>query len=190
MSRDATAAPVLRAANVQVTMTSPTSCDVTMALTIEGAKDIDHRVDAAHIDRFEVHGARRVGDIRTIGRTQSLVLQPEQATYELRYRAEQSATMTDRCPLWLPSVPTDGVSRAVRLTVDLPPATRPGGTMPSFVWTGTHGVATLGNLPAFVRVPFATDSSASPMGVGPVMDAVAVIVLVVGSVVWAWRRKR
>ena len=183
-------ASVLRAADVRMVVTSPTTCDVTMIITVDSAQDIDHRIDAAHVELMDVTGARRVGDIREIGHTQSLVLQPERPTYELRYRAEQSPAKASRCPLWLPTIATDGLSRAVTLTVDLPPSAVAGSTMPAFDWTGTHGVATLGHLPAFIRVPFGFEGDTPAWGIGPTMDAIGgvVMVLAIAAGMRRWKR--
>ena len=41
----ASAAPVLREADVDIVVTSPTACEVTIALTVDGALEIDHRVE-------------------------------------------------------------------------------------------------------------------------------------------------
>jgi hypothetical protein len=54
------------------------------------------------------------------------VLRPDQAAYGFRYRAVQAAPRAHRCPIWLPTAPTDGRSRPVRLGIDLPPATAAG----------------------------------------------------------------
>src|SRR5262245_43485430 len=143
------AAPVLRSADLAITITSPTSCEVTMALQVDAGADIDHRIEAFDGSRIEVagiRGARQVGDVRAIGRTQSLVLRPDTGSYELRYRAAQPADRVNRCPIWVPAAPTDGRSRSVRFQVDLPAATTPGTSMPALTWTGGHGALTLGHL--------------------------------------------
>jgi len=189
----AIAAPVLRNADVHITVTSPTSCEVRIALTVDGIREIDHRVDAAAASRtelIETRGAQRVGEVRAIGRTQSLVLRPDQPAYEFSYRVRQPEDLRDRCPIWLPAVPADGRSRAVRLQVELPPGTRPGGSMPAFAWSGNQGSARLGHLPAFVRVPYAPEGVTPGWSIGSIMDAVAVLAFAVASAVWAWRRRR
>lgn len=219
----AVAAPVLRSADVRITITSPTSCDVTMSLTIDGATEIDHRVDAptpspqggfppspqggfggqageqaggqaggqaAGIELVGVRGALRVGDIRAIGRTLSLVLRPDHAAYEFVYRARQSNDRAYRCPIWLPAVPADGQSRAVRLHLDLPPGTAHGASMPALTWIGAHGSTTLGHLPAFVRVSYGSEHESRWWSIGQVMDALAVAVFAGATVIWVWRRRR
>jgi hypothetical protein len=192
-SADAFAAPVLRSAEVQITVTSPTSCEVAVALAVEGVSEIEHRIEVfegSHIELVGIRGARQVGDVRTVGRTQSLVLRPDQAAYGFRYRAVQPAPRVHRCPIWLPTVPTDGRSRPVHLEVDLPPATAAGNSMPAFTWAGGHGAATLGHLPAVVRVPYAPEGTAPGWGIGSVMDALAIAVFAIASAVWMWRVRR
>jgi hypothetical protein len=189
----AIAAPVLRSADLQITVTSPTSCDVAMALAVEGVSEIEHRIEAfegSHIELIGIRGARQVGDVRAIGRTQSLVLRPDQAAYGFHYRVVQPAPRLHRCPIWLPTVPTEGRSRPVRLQIDLPPATVAGSSMPAFTWTGVHGAATLGHLPAFVRVPYTRAGEARHWGIGPVMDALAIAAFAAATAVWTWRVRR
>ena len=163
-----------------------------MTLTVDGAREIDHRLDApdAGIDLIDVRGAERVGDVRTIGRTQSLVLRPRSASYEFRYRARQPAGREYRCPVWLPAVAADGRSRAVRIQVDLPTASVHGEAMPAFNWSGSHGSTSLGSLPAFVRVAYAAEGASPGWGVGQVMDGLAIGVFAGASALWVWRRRR
>jgi hypothetical protein len=195
---DDTDAPVLRAADVNVTMASATSCEVTMGLTVEGAEDIDHRVDANRVELLQVTGAQAVGELRTIGRTQSLTLRstqapmsrPLQAEYHFHYRAQLAEGREFRCPLWLPTVPTDGQSRAVSLKVDLPAGSQPSDSMPALSWTGRHGETTLGHLPSFIHVPFAPPGDTIPWSIAQKMDALTVVVILGASVIWLWWRKR
>ena len=192
-SSTVSAAPVVRSADLKITVTSPTSCDVTMVLAIDGGADIDHRIEAfegARIELAAVRGARHVGDVTTIGRTQSLVLRPEAGSYELSYHATQPAAREHRCPIWLPAVPTDGRSRAVRLDVDLPLAATPGASMPAFTWTGAHGTATLGHIPAIVRIPYVPPGETRGWGINSMMDAVAIAVFAVATAIWTWRARR
>jgi hypothetical protein len=189
----AAAAPVLRSADVQITVTSPTSCEVALALAVEGISEIEHRVETFEGSRIElvgIRGARQVGEVRAIGRTQSLVLRPDQAAYGFRYRVVQPEQRMHRCPIWLPTVPTDGRSRPVRLDIDLPPATAAGDSMPAFTWTGVHGAATLGHLPAVVRVPYTREGDARGWGIGAVMDGLAIAAFVGATAVWTWRVRR
>ena len=187
------AAPVLRSADLTITVTSPTSCEVTMALAVEGGSDVDHRIETFEGSRIElaaIRGARQVDDVRAIGRTLSLVLRPDAGSYEFSYHSVQPAGREHRCPIWLPAVPTDGRSRAVRLEVDLPAETTPGTSMPAFTWTGAHGAATLGHLPAVVRIPYTPAGEARGWGIDSMMDALAIALFAAATVVWTWRARR
>jgi len=184
---------VLRDADVSITVTSPTACEVAIALTVEGAPEVDHRVerfDGARIELLETRSAQLASAVRTIGRTESLVLRPETAGYSFRYRVEQPDTSSGRCPIWLPALPTDGRSRAVSIRIRLPPGSTPGPSMPAFDWTGTQGSTRLGHLPAFVRVPYAAEGESPGWDIGRVMDAVAILVFAAASAMWAWRTRR
>ncbi len=165
-----------------------------MTLTVEGVSEIDHRVETfggGRVDLVDMRGARQVGDVRSIGRTQSLVLRPDQATYGFRYRASQPASFADRCPIWLPAVPTDGRSRAISIRIQLPPGSTRGRLDAGIRVDGSASARPgLGHLPAFVRVPYTADGEAPGWGIGRVMDAVAVIVFGAATAVWAWRRRR
>lgn len=172
-----------------------------MGLRIDGASAIEHRVDTGSsegnstgadsgIELLDVEGATQVGDLRTIGRTRSLVLQPDRSNYGFRYRARLSQERESRCPLWLPTVPTDGQSRAVTLRAELPVGSAIFSSMPAFEWTGTHGEVTLGNLPAFVHLSFGSQGASVGWGIGAVMDTLTLVVIAGASAMWLWRRKR
>lgn len=198
----AIAAPLLRSADIRLIVTSPTSCEVTMALTLEGATEVDHRIEAFEEAR-SAGGADGVNGVellalahaqqiarRAIGRTYSLVLRPEQPSYELRYRVRQPESRRDRCPIWLPAVPTDGQPRSVRLQIALPSQAVPGTSLPTFAWTGSHGSTMLGHVPAFVLVRYGSAGESRGWDVAQAMDATAIAVFAGGSLVWAWRRRR
>ena len=172
-----------------------------MTLTIEGASEVEHRVDAGAtppaggvgergIELLDVKGATQVGSVRTIGLTESLVLQPEQREYGFRYRARQSADRGYRCPIWLPAVPADGESRAVALHVELPQDASPRRSMPALSWSGSRGTTTIGHLPSFVHVPFAGAGASPGWDVGALMDWAAIGVFALATAAWVWRRKR
>jgi hypothetical protein len=163
-----------------------------MTLVINGAAAIDHRLESPQgtkVDALRIEGAREASEPRAVGSTQSLVLTPEHGVYTLTYRVEQAAARMYRCPLWLPAVPADGVSRAVTLRVELPPETAPGNTMPRFTWNGRGGTATLAHLPAFVLIPYSAVGEAAGWDVSTVMDLAAVSVFVGASAIWVWRRR-
>jgi hypothetical protein len=118
---------------------------------------------------------------------------PGSHRYELQYRVVQTKEWAYRCPVWLPAVASDGRARSVDIEVTLPPAARPaGGSFPAFRWDGGTGRATLGNLPAFVRVPYVAAGESRPpvRDLGRTMDLVAVGVLLAGSAWWVVRRRR
>ena len=173
-STSAAAAPVLRSAEVQIAITSPTSCEVVLSLVVDGAAQVEHRIAAAEGSRIElldVRGAQQAADVRAIGRTQALVLRPDGASYGFRYRVVQPDAQTERCPIWLPTVPTDGRARSIRFAATVPPGSTAGWSMPSFTWTGTHGTATLGHLPAVVRIAYAAEGEPRRWSIAELIDA-------------------
>lgn len=188
------AAPVLREAAVDVAITSPTTCDVTMTVTIDGAAEVEHRIQSfgspEDVQLISIGQAGQVGAIRAVGRTQALVLRPQGDAYRVSYRVRQTAERATRCPIWLPTVPTDGRSRAVRLRVTLPADAVPGSSMPALQWAGRTGSATLGHLPAFVRAPYTLPGEPKPWDIAGRMDTVTVVVFAAASAIWAWRRRR
>jgi len=185
------AAPLLRAADAQIAFLSPTSCNVELTLTVDGASEVEHRievVDGARVTLLGVEGATG-SDIRTIGRTQALAVQPDTGRYTLRYRVEQPLSRAERCPLWVPAIPADGRTQSVALRARIPDGATAVGTMPQFTWVGHEGTSLVGHLPAFVRVPYAAAGAPSPWSIAAVMDAVSVITLAVASLLWARHRR-
>lgn len=188
----ALAAPVLASADARIRIESPTACTVELAITIAGASQVEHRieaVDGSRVELLEVSGAAQIGETRVVGRTLSLQLARSQPAYALRYRVQQPEWRRERCPLWLPSIPADGRSRNVRLTVQLPAGATPGGTLPGFAWIGERGEATLGHLPAFVRVVYAEAGRTPPWDVSRVMDVITLATLAVASALWLARKR-
>lgn len=186
------AGAVLRSAQVTMTVPARASCRVSMTLLIDGAAAIDHRLevlDGTIIDELSVKDAHAPGEPTMVGRTRSLVLTSAQSPYTLSYRVQQPAEREFRCPLWLPAIPTDGVSRAVTLQVELPQGATPGSTMPRFTWTGSSGAATLAHLPAFVLLPFATAGESPGWDVSSLVDAAAVLVFGGASAIWLWKKR-
>ncbi len=187
----------LHSAAVNATLTSPTSCEVTMALESTAAGDIDHRLEASagtEIELLAVRGAE-TGSHHQIGSTRSLVLRPGARTlYQIHYRISQPEERAFRCPVWVPAVATDGRSRSVTIEVALPEGSAPrGSSFPALSWGGPRGTATLAHLPAFIRVPFAGSSTSPGTGlldVARTMDVVAIAVMAVATAGWLWRRKR
>jgi hypothetical protein len=188
----ARAAPVLRSADIQIVIRSADACEVTMTLAVEGGGPIDHRIEAredSQITLGAVRGARQVSEPRTVGRTLSLVVETTTSEYALAYSAQRPGAQ-NRCPMWVPAAPADGVSRAVRISVELPSGMTAGGTMPAFTWNGPTGTTTLGHIPAFVRVPFAPEGESTIWDVSTAMDGLAILVFAAASGIWIWRRRR
>lgn len=192
----AAGAPVLRSAEARIVFSSPTSCAVDLTLRVEDPSTpsgaVEHRIEASDGSRIEllgVYGAAKIGEPGAVGLTRALVLRPEASVYTLRYAMDQPPDRANRCPLWLPTVPADGRSEAVRLLVRLPAGATPVGTMPAFTWTGEEGAAMLGHLPAFVHVPYALPGAPAPWNIARVMDLVSVATLILATLAWA-RRSR
>ena len=192
----ATAAPMVRSADVRVTFSSPTSCTVELALSVNGHDmEVEHRVEAAPAGRVEiigVDGASVVGDVRQVGRTRALLVRPDgNRPYTLRYTTDQPSDRAGRCPLWIPTVPTEGRAQAVRIVARIPEGATAVGTMPAFTWSGGEGTATIGHLPAFVRVPYATAGTPVPWSIAAIMDAASLTTLAGATLAWMrLRRKR
>ena len=190
------ATPVLRAADARIIIASRTSCDVRLSVTIDGATEVEHRLSTADGDSWRlvnVEGARAIEPVRDIGSTQSLRLRPTGTSYVLQYHVEHREPLRDRCPIWLPTIPTDGRSRAVRLTIELPPGSitgAPGTTLPAFEWHGTTGAATLGHLPSIVRVPYAAKGEAVPWSLPGAIDTLAIGTFAAAAAAWIWRVRR
>jgi hypothetical protein len=189
----AAASPMVLSADVDVRVASPTSCEVTIALRVEGAIEVEHRIesfDAAVVQLEELQGARAVAGPQTIGRTQSVVLRLEHSDYRLRYRSERGRARGERCPIWVPTIPSTGKLGTVRINVRLPDGSRPSGSMPALTWSGPIGTTALAHMPAFVRVPYATPGAPAAWDVSRMMDSLAVTFFVASSLVWLWWRRR
>jgi hypothetical protein len=164
-----------------------------MDLVVTGATEVDHRIEAfdgSRIDLVDVRDARKIDDVRTIGRTRSLVLRPGSGQYRFRYRAFQPADRANRCPIWLPAVPTDGRPGGVRLSMDIPLASSASSTMPTFTWNGAHGSAALAHLPSHVAVTVGPEGGPRPWDVGRIVDVVAMAFFVAASAAWVWWTRR
>jgi hypothetical protein len=185
------AAPRLTSADVRVGFESATTCSVDMTLHVDEAPEVTQRIevmDGASVDALEVAGATVASPPRDVGRTRVLVTRADAGAYTLRYTARQPPGHPWRCPLWVPTVPADGRSAAVRIAVRLPVGARAAGTMPTFAWSGEEGTATISHLPAFVRVPFAASGDPSPWNIPRVMDILSIATLVLATLAWARRQ--
>ncbi len=120
---------------------------------------------------------------------------PGRNEYIARYRIRTAEGAIDRCPLLVPSVPTDGVSRSVRIDVEVPQgATVLRSAFPAFTWKDRRGSVTIGHIPSFVRVPHA------PRGVpvawrdtvdpARVVDAAALSTIGLSTLAWIVLRRR
>jgi len=195
------AAGELREATINVAFGSPTRCEVDAAFTIDRSdgREIEHRLqvlDGASAELMGIVGHMSLsGSPTTIGRTQSLILRPPASGlhgYGLRYRVTHPAAAGYRCPLWLPTIATDGRSRGIVISVSLPDGAVPaGGGLPPLVWRENRGTARLGHIPAFVVVPYSRAGEAGPgWSISRVMDATAVAALACASALFLWRRRR
>ncbi|MGD9903074.1 MAG: hypothetical protein AB7U83_06360 [Vicinamibacterales bacterium] len=185
------AAPVLRVVDVAVDLGSPSRCDVSLTITLDDPPaSVAHQLDTlagATVVLLGVEGGSAEPPQRS-GRTRRLDVRPAARSYTLRYRVEQPARGDFRCPIWLPVIPADGRSRAVRISATLPEGATAAGTFPAFAWSGRTGRVTLGHLPAFVHVPFAAAGAAPPWSLARVMDGLSLAVLVAATFAW-WRWK-
>lgn len=189
---DAFGAPVLRSAVVEVRFLSPVVCEVAMTSAVDGAATVEHRIEVApntQVELVNLRGGSMERPPAAVGRTRALVVRPAGGDYTLDYRVQMPPDRAHRCPLWLAAVPADGRSRNVRIEVAIPEGATPAGTMPAFSWAGALGTATVGHLPSFVLVPFATPGTPRPWDVSRVMDTVAVATLVLASLAWMWRAR-
>jgi hypothetical protein len=165
---------------------------VALAVTVDGAPPaVEHRLEMLEGARATLDGLDGAVAAPPVAAGRTLVLQvgPSLPTYTLRYRVIQPESGAFRCPVWLPTTPADGRSRAVRVTVTLPEGAAAVGTFPVFAWRGTTGTVALGHLPAFVRVPFAGADVDPPWNLARLMDRVSLGVLAAASLLW-WRRSR
>lgn len=194
------ASPVLQRANFAVAFTTPTACDVEAEFTVAGlSAPVEHRLHTDSAATVELLAAPSQADAVTPADDAGahvLHVRPSGTgsdTYAIHYRVVQSERDAYRCPLWLPTVPTDGLSREVHVRVSLPSGATPGaGGFPTFEWTDGGAVASLGHVPAFVHVPFRAPGDARAPGwdVQKTMDTTAVVLLVAGMLTFAWRRKK
>ena len=160
---------------------------------------IDHHVlstgDVA--PRVTVLGAI-AGETSIVGRTARVPLSltgTGRNEYSVRYAVTLPAAARDRCPLLVPAAPTDGVSRTVRLEVDVPrEASRLPGEFPAFAWDGLRGAVTIGHMPSFVRVPHVAPGAPvtwrDTFDVRRAVDVFALAIIVISTLAWTALRRR
>jgi hypothetical protein len=186
------ATPHLTSADARIEFLSPTSCRVELTLGVDDAPEVTHRIEVVEggsLELIDVTGAATT-PAKEVGRTRVLTTRPQAEVYTLRYAVQQPAGRPGRCPLWVPTVAADGRSAGVRLAVRLPAGAVAAGTMPTFKWSGEEGTATIGHLPAFVRVPFALRGEAAPWNIARGMDFFSIATLLVATLAWARSRRR
>jgi hypothetical protein len=201
----AAAEAVLREARLVVSFNSPTTCQVAADFTVDAADgstgEVEHRVhvlEGASVTLTDTEGGARVaGPPLVVGRSLALRLEledPGVRAYGLRYQVAQPEAGAYRCPIWLPTTPTDGRSQEIWIHVNLPAGAVPvGGGLPALAWEGNRGTVRVAHVPAFVRVPFrlaGEPSGVAGFNVTRLMDAVAIGVLACGTALFAWRRRR
>jgi hypothetical protein len=184
------ASGVLRSAQAEITQASPLDCEVRLTLTVDGATEIEHRLATFAGSVVTLLESPPAEAPRDVGRTKALIVRPAPGTYALHYRVQQPPEGAFRCPLWLPTTPADGRSRAVQLAVTIPDGAAAAGTMPAFTWTGRRGTATTAHLPAIAIVRFASPGEARPWDIARVMDLTAMATLAAATAWWLGRARR
>jgi hypothetical protein len=204
VARDAAAAPVVNGANVHVVLTSPTSCDVEAAYTIQVDRPEPipftlQTFDGTHVELVSVNGAAVASaDLQHSGKTTIFSARPAvpgTLTTNVRYRVTQTSEWSYRCPIWLPAVPTARRPGGVAVQVELPAGVAVAGTtMPPLRRTQSGGVASLSHIPSFVRVPFLAPgeprSGVTGWDVSRIVDVATIVVLLGSSLVWLALRER
>ncbi len=187
-----------------VRIQSPTTCQVSarLSVTASGPTRVDHRLlvdPGSRVVEVEVKGADVTAEApHAVGRGLSLaVIVPEvgRHSYDLRYTVIQNPAWASRCPAWLPAIPASGASQSVRFNVTLPEGARPGDTFPRFTWNDQgQGQVVLANVPALIRVPYHPAGSkvgwTASLGLSWMVDAAAVLLLLMASVGWLVMRVR
>jgi hypothetical protein len=176
-------------------------CDVTARFVLDTSQPeiVEHRLlsSGGQAPEFAVLGGL-AGGVEIVGRTVRLpvsIAGSGRNEYLVRYSAALPPADPERCPLLVPSAPTDGVTRAVRIEVELPSDTRRlPGEFPAFTWSGRGGVVTIGHMPSFVRVPHvAQDAPVAwrrTLDVRRTIDFAAMATIALTTVGWIARRRR
>lgn len=194
------AAATLRDARVTVVF-GPGGCDVTSRFAIDTAEPavVGHRLMVASraVPKFVVIGglAGVAEAIATSVRLPVSLAGSGRNEYSVRYHASLADATDGRCPLLVPDVPTDGVTRSVLITVDVPAgATALPGGFPAFAWHNGRGTVTISHIPSFVRVRYASPGAAiawrDTLDPARVIDVIAVSTITVSTLAWVVLRRR
>jgi hypothetical protein len=193
-------AGTVRDAGISVVF-SARGCDVTSRFVLDTSQPeiVEHRLmlSGGEPPDFVVLGAVG-GRAEIVGRTARLPISITGAgrnEYHVRYSASPPGGAPDRCPLLVPSAPTDGLTRAVRIDVEVPVGTRRlPGEFPAFTWTGRRGAVSIGHMPSFVRVPHvAQDAPVAwrrTLDIRRMIDFAAMATIALTTVGWIARRRR
>jgi hypothetical protein len=177
------------------------ACDVTARFVVDTAEPswIDHIVMlvSGEAPAFAVTGAV-AAPVQIVGRTAKLpvsLVGSGRNEYKVQYRYAVPPAPGDRCALVVPAAPSDGQSRAVRITVTLPPDTAllPD-SFPALTWNDRTGQVDLGHVPSFVRVPFsqagAPLSWCETVDVRRMVDVAAVLTIAIATALWLLATRR
>jgi hypothetical protein len=193
-------AATLRDARVTVVFSSA-GCDVTSRFVVDTSEPevVDHHVmlSSDAMPRFVVLGAI-AGQASVVGRTARVPMSltgSGRNEYSVRYSIALPLAARDRCPMLVPGAPTDGVTRGVRLEVEVPAgASRLPGEFPAFAWDGARGAVAISHMPSFVRIPHLPEGSAvtwrDRVDVRRILDAAAVTIIGVSTLAWVALRRR
>jgi hypothetical protein len=194
------AAATLRDARMTVVF-APGGCDVTSKFVVDTADPavVEHRlmVSSGAVPEFVVIGGipGRADVIARSARLPVFLTGSGRNEYTVRYHASVDNAADGRCPLLVPHVPTDGVTRSVLITADVPEdaAVLPGG-FPAFVWRDRRGTVSISHIPSFVRVRYAPRGA--PIGwrdtLDParIVDVLAVSAIGISTLGWVVLRRR
>src|ERR671934_2484504 len=126
------AAPVLRAADIDIALRTPTVCIAETRFVVEtdGATALEHRLlmyPEIRLASVSVDGdGRAMEPPKPVGCTLALrvALPPGTRTYRLAYEVVQNAQWAKRCPIWVPTAVTNDVGRNIEVGVRLPAGSR------------------------------------------------------------------
>ena len=193
-------AATLRDARLTVVF-APGGCDVTSRFVVDTASPalVEHRLMVSNgaVPDFVVIGgiAGRADVIARSARLPVSLTGSGRNEYSIRYHVSLDVVADGRCPLLVPHVPTDGVTRSVLITADVPDdaAVLPGG-FPAFAWRDRRGTVTISHIPSFVRVRYAPRDAPiawrDKLDPARVVDVLAVCTIGISTLGWVVLRRR